>query len=164
MVGTEESHAWTSLRTIETAFTEEPVTWLSLIEDIHELQSRHGVAYQEFGIHADADLLCFTRQTRSWDFMPVEIVRPFASTTIGCLVSFVHRIGLTWVDFKPDEGIIRATGRGRSISASRIRGLGLVIEYVRNGTNLVEGLDRGIDSEEADKVYSLLALIQLWYS
>jgi hypothetical protein len=150
MINTDESRAWTSLSTIETGFTEEPVTWLSLIEDAHELQGT------QFGRSVPdlAALLCFKRHTRSWDFMPAEIVRPFASTTIGCLVSIVHRMGLTWVELRPDEGLIRAIGRGRSISASRVRGLGIVVEYIHNGTSLTSELDRRIQSQMADKVIS----------
>jgi hypothetical protein len=162
MDSSDESRAWTSLGTIQTAFTEEPVTWLSLIEDIHELQSIHGIERGSSARRGGSDratLVCFTRHTRSWDFMPVEIVRPFASTTIGYLVSIVHRMNLSWIDFRPDEGVIRATGNGRSISASRIRGLGLVIEYIRNGTSLTEDLDRRIESSDADKVCPLNARI-----
>jgi hypothetical protein len=163
MISNQESRRWTTLETIQTAFTEEPVTWLSLISDIHDLQDTYGLdrpGYNRQDEIGDAALLCFTRHTRSWDFMPVEIVRPFASTTIGCLVSIVHRMNLTWIDLRPDEGVIRATGHGRSISASRIRGLGLVVEYIRNGTKLTEDLHRRIDSDYADKVCSVQARIR----
>lgn len=84
--------------------------------------------------------------------MPPEIVRPIASTSLGCLVRMVHRMDLVWVDFKSDEGSIRATGHGRSISASRVRGLGLVVEYVRNGSNLRTELVQRIPKADADMV------------
>jgi hypothetical protein len=163
MVGTQQSRTWTSLQTIQTASTEEPVTWLSLIEDIHAIQGTpYRLSSERFRRRDEIDyaaLLCFTRHTRSWDFMPVEIVRPFASTTIGCLISIVHRMGLTWIDFRPDEGVIRATGNGRSISASRIRGLGLVVEYIHNGTSLPHDSRGKIESHDADKVCILRARI-----
>jgi hypothetical protein len=134
MISTEESRTLTSLMTIENASTEEPVGWLSFIDDIHDIQ--RWLAYPP---HIEGrEVVSFVRLTRSWDFMPVEIVRPFASTTLGCLIAIVHRMGLTWIEFKPDEGIIRAIGRGRSISAFRLRGLGLAIEYVGNGRPLQE--------------------------
>jgi hypothetical protein len=134
MINTPESRALTSLMTIENASTEEPVGWLSFIDDIHDIQRwlAHSPHIEEH------EVVSFVRLTRSWDFMPVEIVRPFASTTLGCLITIVHRMGLTWIDFKPDEGILRAIGYGRSISSSRIRGLGLAIEYVGNGISLRE--------------------------
>jgi hypothetical protein len=148
MIDTKLSRMWTSLETIENASTEEPVSWLSLIEDIHELQNPDFIHLEH------VELLSFTRLTRSWDFMPAEIVRPFASTTIGCLVSIVHRMGLVWIGFRPDEGIIRATARGRSISVSRIRGLGLVVEYTRNGTGLMDNVNQSVGTENTDKVIS----------
>jgi hypothetical protein len=134
MISTEESRTLTSLMTIENASTEEPVGWLSFIDDIHDIQRwlAHSPHIEEH------EVVSFVRLTRSWDFMPVEIVRPFASTTLGCLITIAHRMGLTWIDFKPDEGILRAIGCGRSISSSRIRGLGLAIEYVGNGKSLQE--------------------------
>jgi hypothetical protein len=131
MINTAESRALTSLMTIENASTEEPVGWLFLIDDIHDSQ-------RELSPPANIGVVSFVRLTRSWDFMPVEIVRPFASTTLGRLIAIVHRMGLTWIEFKPDEGILRAVGRGRSISAFRLRGLGLAIEYVGNGRPLQE--------------------------
>jgi hypothetical protein len=134
MISTEESRTLTSLMTIENASTEEPVGWLSFIDDIHDIQ--RCLAYLPH--IEELEVVSFVRLTRSWDFMPVEIVRPFASTTLGCLIAIVDRMGLTWIDFKPDEGILRAIGRGRSISSSRIRGLGLAIEYVGNGKSLQE--------------------------
>lgn len=63
-------------------------------------------------------------------------------------------MNMTWVDLKPNEGIIRATGNGRTISASRIRGLGIVIEYVSNGSWLLEQLPPRLPSTHADKVYA----------
>ncbi|KAF2823684.1 hypothetical protein CC86DRAFT_58612 [Ophiobolus disseminans] len=129
--------------------TEETVTWISLINDIYRSQCvmfeeslqlladrpTEGHELRNFGLEK-ASLVCFTRKTRSWDFMPPEMVRPVASTTIGCIISLVHRLGMNWVELKPDEAIVRASGNGRSISTSRVRGLGLVVEYNSNGSSL----------------------------
>jgi hypothetical protein len=131
MINTAESRELTSLMTIENASTEEPVGWLFLIDDIHDSQT-------EIFPQAIIEVVSFIRLTRSWDFMPVEIVRPFASTTLGCLLTIIDLMKLALIEFKPEEGIIRAIGCGRSISAFRIRGLGLAIEYVGNGRPLQE--------------------------
>jgi hypothetical protein len=58
------------------------------------------------------------------------------------------------VDFRPDEGVIRARGAGRSFTASRLRGLGLVIEYDSNGQFTFGGSLR-VPSSDADKVFYL---------
>jgi hypothetical protein len=143
--------------------SQESVTWIHLFDDIHDLQQHihpprtlselYGPYREGFSERMQVtSLVCFTRSSRSWDFMPPDIVRPVASTTIGDLVSLVHRMRLTWIDFKPDEGMIRATGNGRSVSASRVRGLGLVVEYHSNGTRLTEQLSMLTPSSEADRV------------
>lgn len=61
--------------------------------------------------------------------MPPDIVRPVSSTTIGCLITMAYRLGMTWSDFRLDEGKMRASGSGRSFSTSTVRGMGLVVEY-----------------------------------
>ena len=84
--------------------------------------------------------------------MPPDIVRPVATTTVGCLISMAYRMGMVWVDLKLDEGIMRAIGKGKSLSTSIVRGLGLVVEYsalVRNG---LYDFVPAISSIEADKV------------
>jgi hypothetical protein len=65
--------------------------------------------------------------------MPPDIVRPVASTTIGCLISMTHRLGMAWLEFKLDEGKLRSAGNRRSFSTSLVRGMGLVVEYSRIG-------------------------------
>jgi hypothetical protein len=142
MINTAESRELTSRMTIENASTEEPVGWLFLIDDIHDSQT-------EIFPQAIIEVVSFIRLTRSWDFMPVEIVRPFASTTLGCLLTIIDLMKLALFEFKPEEGIIRAIGCGRSISAFRIRGLGLAIEYVSNGRPLQE-----MQIEEHDRIES----------
>lgn len=132
------------IRSAKISSTEETVAWLSLMEDIAVLQQHAPLK--------EASFVCCTRKTRSWDFMPPEIVRPVASTTLGCLISLVHRMDMVWVELKPDEGIIRASRKGRTISASRVRGLGLVLEYNSNGSSLYGQISLRIPSQDADKV------------
>jgi hypothetical protein len=78
-------------------------------------------------------------------------VRPVASTTLGCLVTMVHRMDMVWSRFKPDEGSIRAARPGRAFSASLVRGMGLVIEYSTDGSPLTH--DRFMICQQADKVH-----------
>jgi hypothetical protein len=162
MTNSISARRWTVMDFEWTIPSEEPASWQYMIDDIHRMQHVQGDESSHF---ADAEpsaaaqhilysnaLICFTRKTRSWDLMPPEIVRPVASTTIGCLINMVHRMDLTWVIFKPDEVIIRATGHKRSISPSRARGLGVVVEYVRNTWHLPGQHTRRIPTEDADKV------------
>lgn len=141
------------------------VTWRSLLDDLHSIQRQivHEVIESEDfagAIHAADNshhaaikhpierihIVCIGRRTRSWDFMPPDIVRPVASTTIGCLLVVAHRIGMPFSEFRPDEGIIRASGSGRSFTTSLVRGLGLIVEYGTDGSDPVykEDIDGGL--------------------
>jgi hypothetical protein len=61
--------------------------------------------------------------------MLLDVVRPVSSMTLGCIIPIMHRLDMVWIDFRLDEGIIRARGQGQSFAASKVRGLGLVMRY-----------------------------------
>ena len=84
--------------------------------------------------------------------MPPDIVRPVSSTTVGYLITMAYRLGMTWSDFRLDEGKMRASGLGRSFSTSIIRGMGLVVEYSGNADYRSRTNTDHIPSEAADKV------------
>jgi len=89
-------------------------------------------------------------KTRSWDFMPPDIVRPIASTTLGCLITMAYTLEMNWTDFRLDEGIMRAVGGGRSLSTSIVRGMGLVVEYSTGASEQI--VMKRIPSKVADQV------------
>jgi hypothetical protein len=60
---------------------------------------------------------------------------------------------MTWTDFQPNEGKMRAMGDGRSFSTSVVRGMGLVVEYSSNtGYANSSHHEARIPSKDADKV------------
>jgi hypothetical protein len=61
--------------------------------------------------------------------MPPDVVRPLATSNLGTIVSIAHRLGMIWLEFAPAEGRIRAQGLGQSISATIMRGMGVVAEF-----------------------------------
>ncbi|CAI9627528.1 unnamed protein product [Alternaria burnsii] len=132
-------------------------TWVALLNDAHSCQSvelRLRVDYNVPPWYWNSDIapICITRKTRSWDFMPPDIVRPVSSTTVGDLITMAYRLGMIWSDFRLDEGKMRASGNGRSFSASIVRGMGLVVEYSGNGSYRIwDGVD-SILSVAADKM------------
>ena len=97
-----------------------------------------------------------TFRTRSWDFMPPDIVRPFATSNVGDIIALAHRLGMRWKEVRPDDGVLRAEGNGQSITSTTVRGFGLLLQYtfdrgpVRdwNTPNTVNTLT--IPSQEAD--------------
>ncbi|KAH7113889.1 hypothetical protein B0J11DRAFT_142880 [Dendryphion nanum] len=116
------------------------------------------------GFKTKVAIVSLRRQTRSWDLMPPDVVRPVASTTLGTLISMAHRMGMVWKDLNPGEGKLRAEGMGQSFSATLVRGMGLVVEYhrevglePRHRQSVI--LSLCVPSLEADKVRSY---VQSW--
>jgi hypothetical protein len=68
----------------------------------------------------------------SWDFMPPDVVRPLATTTLGNILIIAHRLGTEWRELRPGEGIMRAEGSGHSLASLELRGLGLALRYSYN--------------------------------
>ena len=145
------------------------VSWLVLLYHLHLLQQaqtfpidrylnqRKGLSVGPFHslIFCEESHVAVTIRERSWDFMPPEIVRPFASSTIGDIVVIAHRLGMGWKEFRPGESIMRAEGNGQSISSTPVRSLGILLQYSNDGLlDPRKGLQQDsltICSDEADK-------------
>ncbi len=123
------------------------VSWLSLLDMLHDLQYSYflnttlGCAPRVVSTlgRAQAEYMtcpAITFRTRSWDFMPPEIVRPFATSNVGDILALAHRLGMLWKDIRPDDGVMRAEGRGQSITSTTVRGFGLLLQYTLGGGTL----------------------------
>jgi hypothetical protein len=72
---------------------------------------------------------------------------------------------MTWTDFEPNEGKMRAMGSGKSFSTSVVRGMGLVVAYSNLGFQKgFEHLSRlgaaaGVSTQEV--VASMLGSVRL---
>ena len=64
---------------------------------------------------------------RSWDLLPPEAVRPFASTTLGDLLTLCFRLRLVVQDLRP--GHFSADGYGNNFASMQIQGLGMIVQY-----------------------------------
>ncbi|KAF3052082.1 hypothetical protein E8E11_009503 [Didymella keratinophila] len=110
------------------------VGWISLLKQLEYLQQ---AIWDELGAvkhHKEtptSTILSPAMVLRewSWDFMPPEVVRPLATTTVGTLVVLAHRLGMAWRDLQPSRGYIRAEGNGHTISSTTIRGFGVLVQY-----------------------------------
>ena len=74
-----------------------------------------------------------TSVERSWDFIPPDVSRPMALTTIHCICVIAIRLGMTWKDVRPTEGVMTAEGNGYTITSSLVRGVGLVLSFASEG-------------------------------
>lgn len=72
---------------------------------------------------------------RSWDFMPSEVVRPFASTTVSDIAILALRMGMTWRTFEPNRSKLEAEGGHHVLTSTTIRGLGMLLQFKRTAAN-----------------------------
>jgi hypothetical protein len=69
---------------------------------------------------------------RSWDFVPDDVLRPLAITTLAGLAATTRRLGLSWKQFEPNVGTLQAEGNHQVITSTVIRGMGVIIHYLRD--------------------------------
>lgn len=152
ITGTEDSRnkTMTPINWTRGLAREDHVGWLVLLKDLHHIQSdllrsqaqlfyiKHGSrkapSSNEVDFVSRPRRLNFAIEfkVQSWDFMPPDIVRPLAKSTIGNVIIIAHRLRMSWSELKPSEGIMRADGEDCSFSSTPVRGLGLVLQYSFN--------------------------------
>lgn len=138
--GGSELLVWPAKRKSGSETTSDLAGWLSLLNILH-LSQQH---FFELSTHENrqrmprnhpgsvaGNLSCpaVSFQTRSWDFVPPDIVRPFATSNVGDIIALAHRLGMRWKDIRPDDGVLRAEGNGQSITSTTVRGFGLLLQY-----------------------------------
>lgn len=119
--------------------------WLSLLSRLRSLEQVYndfrsagripvGVSIKHFSERQNLRRLqpVFQPLPNSWDFMPPDVVRPLATTTLGDILIIAHRLGAEWIELRPGEGIMRAEGSGHSLTSLELRGLGLALRYSYN--------------------------------
>ena len=65
----------------------------------------------------------------SWDFMPPNAPKPFATITVHDLAVIVKRTGMVWKTFDLKNGNVGAEGGTHILTGTLIQGMGLVLEY-----------------------------------
>lgn len=86
------------------------------------------------------------RKTRSWDFMPAAITRPYATSAICHLVEMVATLGMYWKVFDQTLWNLRAEGNGFILTSTNVQGLGVMVVFTATGKSNF-GASRVIPSE-----------------
>lgn len=73
------------------------------------------------------------RKTRSWDFMPAAITRPYATSAICHLVEMVAMLGMYWKVFDQSLWNLRAEGNGFILTSTTVHGLGVMVVFTATG-------------------------------
>jgi len=85
------------------------------------------------GVHCVLPAIRF--QENSWDFQLPDVVRPLAKTSVHDITIIARRLGMRWKEFDPVHGIMRAEGNRQISTATTIRSLGIVIQYIDAQSN-----------------------------
>ena len=91
------------------------VGWLSFLLRLHKWEG----AYQSLELRNDRTQSgspasqkrirpTIAKWPRSWDFMPMDVVKPLASSTLGAILVLSARLRMEWSDLQPAEGVLRA--------------------------------------------------------
>ncbi|KAK1573326.1 uncharacterized protein LY79DRAFT_525995 [Colletotrichum navitas] len=73
------------------------------------------------------------RKKKSWDSMPENMKKPYATTTISHLVEIAGMLGVHWKEFNRNEDRYRAQGNGFSITGYDVDDLGIVFTFEKTG-------------------------------
>lgn len=88
---------------------------------------------------------------RSWDFMPPDLVRPVATTNIFNIAIMAYRLGMTWIDFRPEENVMRAEGNGQLLNSTHVRSIGIILQYLKTRGDIEDSINDTFNpSEVAD--------------
>lgn len=104
--------------------------WVALLAHLHR---QGGNIVADFMQHAGPRTTTVSLPTvqfirKSWDFMPPDVVRPMASTTVSDIAVMAKRLGMIWKTFDPGESM-RAEGNGHVFTSSIARSLGIILQY-----------------------------------
>ncbi|KEF50971.1 uncharacterized protein A1O9_12969 [Exophiala aquamarina CBS 119918] len=162
-------------------------SWLVLLERLYEdekkfnqredglsfIYSRPGIKGALLGPdHRQILFPAIESHLRSWDLLPPDAVRPFASISLGDLLTLCFRLRLTVQEMKP--GQFSADGFGNSFSSLQIQGLGMIVQYRYDPSNdradnVRHANTKFIPCESADKLafsiipgHNLLGLREDW--
>lgn len=72
-------------------------------------------------------------KTRSWDFIPSSITKPYATSAICHLVEMVAMLGLHWKVFDESVWNLRAEGNGYILTSTTVHGLGVMVVFATTG-------------------------------
>lgn len=88
-------------------------------------------------------------KTRSWDFIPSSITKPYATSAMCHLVEMMAMLGLYWKAFDQSTWNLRAEGNGFILTSTTVHGLGVMVVFATTGKSTFE--DRRVIPCEAIK-------------
>lgn len=133
------------------------VTWTRLLRSLHQYQAKLNIDEAESCKGTECARVTARINEWSWDLVPPDFIRPYATSTVGTMVRISHRLGMHWQKLDPGRGEMNAEGNGHDFSCTSIRGLGIVLQYNYNSRLDPLRVDAnakhcGIPTHSADKL------------
>lgn len=123
---------------------DEQASWVTLLgaiqreeADSREWEETHRMSPRGNKYEKPEYTICHSMQkkTRSWDFMPPAVTKPYATTTISHLVEMLAMLGMYWKAFEEIRGNLRAEGNGYILTSTTVHGLGLMTVFSVTGAS-----------------------------
>ncbi|KAF7931369.1 hypothetical protein BELL_0224g00020 [Botrytis elliptica] len=86
-------------------------------------------------------------KTRSWDFVPASMTKPYATSAICHLVEMMALLGMYWKVFDQIQWNLRAEGNGFILTSTAVHGLGVMVVFTVTGRSKFQQ-DRVIPSND----------------
>lgn len=121
---------------------DEQASWVTLLgaiqreeADSREWEEAHRISPRGNKYDKPEYTICHSMQkkTRSYDFMPPAVTKPYATTTISHLVEMIGMLGMYWKAFEEIRGNLRAEGNGFILTSTTVHGLGLMATFSVTG-------------------------------
>ncbi|KAI9644831.1 hypothetical protein NHQ30_006858 [Ciborinia camelliae] len=77
-------------------------------------------------------------KTRSWDFVPASVTKPYATSAICHLVEMMAFLGMYWKVFDQIQWNLRAEGNGFILTSTTVHGLGVMVVFSVTGRSKFE--------------------------
>ena len=109
------------------------VCWLSLLGTLHRNEAeleKYGCYSQQQNTHGLLVSPAVRLREVSTNFIPPDIAQVSAVTTVGEIAIIARRLGMSWEDFNPELGSMRAKGNGHGLFSTLAKSTGIVLQYI----------------------------------
>ncbi|KAH8666914.1 hypothetical protein BX600DRAFT_549899 [Xylariales sp. PMI_506] len=127
----------------------ERATWLELLSALQNMERQSDDWQKRLYLHHSGKVtppifanrtlaVAVQGKTKSWDTMPSNMTKPYATTAMCHLVELTAVLGLHWKEFSRDSDRFLAEGNGYMLTGSSTSDLGLVFSFQRTGMTRFE--------------------------
>ena len=92
----------------------------------------------------------------SSNFIPPDMVQVSAVTTVGEIAIIARRLRMSWEDFNPELGSMRAKGNGHGLFSTLARSTGIVLQYIHlegGASSNLQSIFPGIEAPSKAELY-----------